>query len=171
MGAEHTNDKSRFLEKLSTISGKRLTVLVAPSGWGKTRLLKLWVQSTDLEVAWLSLNPACNDPQHFLKHLSLAMAEVIPQQADQFASIYYAQTLESGIVQTINWFAESDGQTYALVLDGYQQIDNEEIHEAVRLLLDYMPPNLHLVVAASRLPPLPLPRLRVRRELLEVVIA
>src|SRR5207244_5531289 len=55
-----------------------------------------------------------------------------------------------------------------LVLDDYHVIDNPEIHQGIEFLLEHRPPTLSLVLATRSDPPLPLPRLRARRELTEV---
>ncbi|NIW44504.1 MAG: helix-turn-helix transcriptional regulator, partial [Gammaproteobacteria bacterium] len=55
-----------------------------------------------------------------------------------------------------------------LVLDDYHLIDNQGIHEAISLLVDHLPKPMHLIIATRADPPLPLARLRARRELLEL---
>jgi len=60
---------------------------------------------------------------------------------------------------------------FILVLDDYHLITNPAIHRALTFLLDHLPPQMHLVIASRAEPPLPLPLLRVRRELVEISAA
>ena len=55
-----------------------------------------------------------------------------------------------------------------LVLDDYHLIDTPGIHDGMTFLIDHLPPRMHLVIASRIDPPLPLPRLRARGDLLEV---
>jgi LuxR family maltose regulon positive regulatory protein len=59
-------------------------------------------------------------------------------------------------------------QNLLLVLDDYHVITMPEIHRALKLLLDHLPPNLRLMIAGRVEPPLPLARLRARGQLVEV---
>ncbi|HEX8510889.1 MAG TPA: LuxR C-terminal-related transcriptional regulator, partial [Propionibacteriaceae bacterium] len=60
------------------------------------------------------------------------------------------------------------GEGWVLVLDDYHAIGAAEVHEAMAFLLDHLPDHLHLVMATRSDPPLPLARLRGRRQLTEV---
>jgi LuxR family maltose regulon positive regulatory protein len=62
-------------------------------------------------------------------------------------------------------------QPCALVLDDYHLLTEPRIHESMEFLLAYLPPTLHLILAARADPPLPLARMRTRRELSEVRVA
>jgi len=57
---------------------------------------------------------------------------------------------------------------FYLVLDDYHEIQAPELHIAMELFIDYMPPNIHLVLASRSDPPLPLARIRARSEIAEL---
>ncbi len=60
---------------------------------------------------------------------------------------------------------------FALVLDGYETIDSLTVHEALVLMLDYLPPPMHVVIVSTGVPPLVnIPRLRARRQLLQIAL-
>ena len=54
------------------------------------------------------------------------------------------------------------------MLDDYHLIEAPVIHEGLSFLLEHLPDNLHLVIATRAEPPLPLARLRLGNELLEI---
>jgi LuxR family transcriptional regulator, maltose regulon positive regulatory protein len=78
--------------------------------------------------------------------------------------------LEEGIIELANVLAAYPRPSTA-ILDGYQTINNEHIHQAVRLLIDSLPAGAQMVVATRTAPPLQQARLRVRRELVELGLA
>jgi LuxR family maltose regulon positive regulatory protein len=57
---------------------------------------------------------------------------------------------------------DTAGGEIALVLDDYQLINSQAVHEQLAFLLEYCPKTFHLVIATRSDPPLPLTRLRVR---------
>jgi LuxR family maltose regulon positive regulatory protein len=60
------------------------------------------------------------------------------------------------------------GRDIILILDDYHVIKDQTIHEAMLFLLDHLPATLHLVLATRTDPELPLFRLRVRGQLIEI---
>jgi LuxR family transcriptional regulator, maltose regulon positive regulatory protein len=56
----------------------------------------------------------------------------------------------------------------ALVLDDYQLINSQAVHEQVTFLLNHLPRSLHLVIATRSDPPLPFARLRARGQMVEL---
>jgi LuxR family maltose regulon positive regulatory protein len=59
-------------------------------------------------------------------------------------------------------------EDFALVLEDYHVITAEAIHSAIRLMVSYPPPRMHVYLVSRTVPPLPLPRLRVRQQLVEI---
>jgi ATP/maltotriose-dependent transcriptional regulator MalT len=55
-----------------------------------------------------------------------------------------------------------------LILDNYQSSREPDIHGMVAYLIDYPPPTFHLIITSQFSPPLQIPRLLARRELLEI---
>src|SRR5437762_2870004 len=72
--------RPRLLERLNEglLSGRKLTLISAPAGFGKTTLLSAWVEGIDRQVAWLSLDEGDNDPTRFLTYLVAALRTIAP---------------------------------------------------------------------------------------------
>ena len=161
----------------------RLVLISAPAGFGKTTLLTQWLTSTGraedpgqrgtpqaVRVSWLSLDAADADPEAFLTHLVAALQVASPEVgADALALIDTERGLpvEDMVASLVNDLDALAGPT-VLALDDYHVIDNPEVHRAVGLLLDHLPPQVTLALTTRADPPLPLSRLRARGELLEV---
>jgi LuxR family maltose regulon positive regulatory protein len=159
--------------------GHRLGLLSAPAGFGKTSLLADWADqataSQQASVFWLSLDERDNDPLHFLRYFLTAFTRLDPffeQAAQSIGQGGWAASPTSfaeGLVDTfLNRVAQPvEPSPLVLVLDDYHVIQSLEIHRLVDYLLDHLPPHLHLIIATRQDPPLALPRLRVRGQLLE----
>jgi LuxR family maltose regulon positive regulatory protein len=158
--------------------GRRLALLSAPAGFGKTTLLSEWIhraRQETLPVAWLSLDEDDNDPARFLTYLVAALQGVQPDLGEGILSALRSPqppSLEVLLVALANEIASLPGTTaYLLVLDDYHVTKARPVHQALAWLLEHLPrPPLgpHLVVASRSDPPLPLARLRGQGMLTEL---
>ena len=149
---------------------RRLTLISAPAGFGKTTLLSEWVQHRHTRVAWLSLDAGDNDLPLFLSYVIAAIETLHPGAVDDsLALLRPAQALptESILTALVNDLA-GIADTFTLVLDDYHVIEAHAVHDALAFLLDHSPPRLRFIIASRIDPPLPLSRLRARDQLAEL---
>ncbi|HEX4683545.1 MAG TPA: LuxR C-terminal-related transcriptional regulator [Gemmatimonadaceae bacterium] len=165
--------RPRLIDALRQAGEQKLTIVVAPAGFGKTTLLGGWVLDTfgaDAGAAWVSLDATENEPSVFWAYFITAVARVHPgvgQSAMSQLRSAHPAPIESILATFINEI-EALGRTLTVILDDYHVIDALSIHETMTFLLDRMPPRMHLVIASRSDPPLALPRLRARGELTEL---
>lgn len=163
--------RPRLLGALRASDGRRLTLVSAPAGFGKTTLLTAWLrESPGNAVAWLSLDAADNDLPRFLTYLVGALRGV---EAGVGEGVLDAlRTPQLPPTETLIGLLVNDTAALAkrviLVLDDYHVIDAGAVHEAVTFFLEHLPGNAELVVSSRTDPPLPLPKLRARGELTEL---
>lgn len=145
------------------------TLISAPAGFGKTSLVVAWLAQPPAPVAWLSLDEADNDPARFAAYWLAALQTAAPTLgAGLLAGLPTPlNTLQLLVTQLLNQLATS-GLPLLLVLDDYHLIHNELVQTAVALFTEHLPPNAHLVLTSREDPPLPLPRLRARGQLVEL---
>lgn len=141
--------------------GRRLTLVSAPPGFGKTTLLREWAAASPRPTAWLTLDADDNDPARFVRYLAAAVGG-----AGNTPPLDGAPPQER-LVALINALAAA-GAELLLVLDDYQEIRSFAVHDLVAFLLLHQPANLHLAIGTREDPPLPLPRLRARDQVTEV---
>lgn len=165
--------RPRLSAQLSQGLARKLTLIAASAGSGKTALVCQWLQESDAAAAWLSLDDNDNDLTRFLRYLLAAIQQVEPQIGHELAQILQEaehvvfERMLSELINEIDVTVDVD-RKLILILDDYHAITNATIHEALRYLLDHLPRSLHLILTTRVDPPLPLGRMRVKRQLLEI---
>lgn len=125
-------------------------------------LLEEWTASGTIRAAWLTLQETHNSPYRFLHDLQSTL-----QPNVSAPDVSPPGSLEDRLIVLLNSILGYT-QDIILVLGNYHVIHAAEIHAAVSLLLDYLPPRMHLVITSREQPPLPIPRLRVRGQMVEL---
>src|ERR687893_1485428 len=164
-----------LLELLHDALDFKVSVLSAPTGYGKTTLLAHWrqVEEAELPFAWVSLDEKDNDPVRLWSHILEALRQVVPEEEHFGANVLVGMSAAGqGFVGTtlprlINEIAELPHQVM-LVLDDYQFITFGDAHESVTFFVEHLPENIHLVISSRSDPPLPLWRWLARGEMNEI---
>jgi LuxR family maltose regulon positive regulatory protein len=171
--------RQRLIEQLNAGLHRKLTLISAPAGFGKTTLLSEWAvgamhvspqPASSRQVAWVSLDEGDNDPVRFWAYFVAALQTVGPSVGEGVLSAFQApqpSQIESVLTALINEIAAIPS-SLVLVLDDYHLITAQSIHDALAFLLEYLPGNMHLVIATRADPPLPIARLRGRGQLTEL---
>ncbi len=162
--------RARLLQQLDHGQSCRLTLISAPTGFGKTTLLGDWRHQRGIKAAWVSLDASDNDPMRFWAYVAAALREAQTGLAETTLTLLQSPqcpAIDAILAELINEIATLPN-ALTLVLDDYHVIETSAIHEALGFLLDNLPPQLHLIVASRHDPPLPLARLRARRQLSEL---
>jgi len=149
---------------------RKLTLICAPAGYGKTSLAVDWVGHQPAPFAWLSLDEGDDDPARFLAYLISALRRVqdgIGASALAMLAVPGPPPLEGALMALINELTAAR-QPVILVLDEYHTIQAAPIHQMMAFLLERQPDHLHQVIISRADPPLPLHRLRARRQMLEI---
>jgi len=162
--------RPRLVDRLNAGLDKKLTLIAAPAGFGKTTLLSEWIPNSPRSVTWLFLDEGDNDPTQFWAYFIASLQGLHPDLgASALALIQSPQAppINSILTELINEvIAFSD--PFASVLDDYHFIDSQPIHEALTFLIDHLPANMHLVITTREYPPLPLARWRAQNQLTEI---
>jgi LuxR family transcriptional regulator, maltose regulon positive regulatory protein len=164
--------RPRLIERLNEglSMDRTLTLISASAGFGKTTLISEWVAGCERPVAWLSLDEGESDITRFISYVVAALQTIAPKiGAGVLAALQSPQPppIESILTTLINEITTLPDY-FILVLDDYHVIDSKPVDIALAFLLEHLPPTMHLVIATREDPPLPLARLRVRRQLTEM---
>src|SRR5919199_4487021 len=162
--------RPRLTERLNEGLHRKLTLISAPAGFGKTTLVSAWVAGCPRPAAWLSLDEGESDPARFLTYLVAALQTVTPSIGAGLMRVLQASqppSIESILTALLNEITALP-DTFVLVLDDYHVIDAKPVDTALTFLLEHLPPRMHLVMATREDPSPPLARPRARGDLSEL---
>lgn len=166
--------RPRLYSSLNTIlqPGKKLAVISAPAGFGKTTFLSQWIRSIPdtYRVGWYSLDENDNTLNRFFSYVIAALRSANPSIGTGFDELVEAHPdlkADDLISYTINQIAESSSNIL-LIIDDVHFITAPEIHLALENLIEHLPSNLSLILAGRVEPSLPLARWRARGQMIEI---
>ncbi len=162
--------RSRLDKRLDQGQARKLTLISAPAGFGKTTLLIDWIHSQKIPAAWFSVDKADNDPLHFLTYVILGLQSLEATAGKAALTMLKSPqppSIESILISLINDLSQIS-LDLALVLDDYHLIDAKAIHDLIAFLLENLPEQMHLIIATRSDPPLPLARVRSQNLLTEL---
>lgn len=153
--------RPRLMERMNEGLHRKLILISAPAGFGKTTLVSEWLAGCGQAVAWLSLDEGDNDPVRFLTYLVASLQTI----ADDIGNGVLAAIQTSQPPMAINEFLLATlvneiaavPNEFILVLDDYHLIDSEPIDQALAFLLDHLSSQMRLVIATREDPSLPWP--------------
>jgi LuxR family transcriptional regulator, maltose regulon positive regulatory protein len=172
--------RPRLIEQLNEGLQRKLTLISAPAGFGKTTLVSDWIstltprplplgEGPGVRVAWLSLDEEDSTPARFLTYVIAALRTFAPNLGESVLVALHSpqppstESILTTLLNEITAFPDN----FILVLDDYHAIDSKPVDEALTFLLEHQPPRMHLVITTREDPHLPLARLRARGQLTE----
>jgi LuxR family maltose regulon positive regulatory protein len=162
--------RPRLIERLYDGLHRKLILVCAPAGFGKSTLLGVWVATLPRPAAWLSLDEGDNDPARFLSYLLAALRTIAPNMGEGVLGALQSPQpppTESILTALLNEMAAL-AEDLVVVLDDYHLIEATAVDDALTVLLEHLPPRVKLVMATREDPPLPIARLRARGQLVEL---
>ncbi len=166
----HVVSRPRLIERLNEGLHRKLTLISAPAGFGKTTLVSEWLAGYERPATWLSLDKGDNDPSRFLTYLVAALQTIAVNIGEGVLGILQSPQpppTESILMALLNDITTISDH-FALVLDDYHILDAKPIDHALTFLIEHLPPQMHLIIATREDPQLPLARLRAQGHLTEL---
>ncbi|WP_019926058.1 serine/threonine-protein kinase [Nocardia sp. BMG111209] len=166
-------ERTRLLEVIRAAGERRLILVDGPAGFGKTTLVVQWareLRATGVPVAWLTVDSDDDNVVWFLSHLIEAIRRVRPELAGELGDLLEARSsnaTRSVLTALIDEIHDS-GQRIVLVIDDWHQVNGRKTFAAVDYLLEHGCHHLQLVVAGRTRAGLPLSKLLVEDELVEI---
>lgn len=159
--------RDALLERLDEALGRRLTLIHAPAGYGKTSLLAQWrrrVADADLLVAWLTLERDDADAKRLAQYISYAISGEAVEEGEPVSAGMPARAALSAI---INRLARDPRQT-VLILDDLHCAESPEAFDFLQSLIRLAPRNCHFIIASRDYPRLGQTMLAAEGQLLEL---
>jgi LuxR family maltose regulon positive regulatory protein len=164
-------DRATLLDALSAGRRRKLTLLSAPAGWGKTTLLAQWALGAgeDQRFGWLSLDASDNDPVWFWMYVVAALQKLSPGVGTRAVELLAMGADPVHVVlPTLLNDLDTIASPMVLILDDYHLVTNRAVHEQMAFVIGRMPASLRLVLATRSDPMLPLARLRASGDLIQM---
>lgn len=164
--------RSRLSALLSAgiAQGHKLILISAPAGFGKTTVIREWIALGKVPAAWVSLDEGDGDSARFLTYLVTALQTVIAGVGESIlAALQSSQPVATSdlLVSLLNELSSIEDD-FMLVLDDLHVVDSKSVDELLALMVEHMPPPMHLVITTREDPALPLARLRAKNQLTEI---
>jgi LuxR family maltose regulon positive regulatory protein len=166
--------RPRLLDKLQVglTEQRKLTLVAAPAGYGKTTLITSWLNSFtgSKRHIWLSLEKSDNEPARFLSYWATAwnrVSEFVLENILELLDVPQLPPFQNILDEVINALALLE-EPAILILDDYHIITNPLVHEMLEYFLEHQPHQAHLIITTRSDPPLSLARLRARRQMVEI---
>ncbi|MGD1994841.1 MAG: LuxR C-terminal-related transcriptional regulator [Anaerolineae bacterium] len=160
--------RPRLTERLNEAPHRKLTLVSAPAGFGKSTLLSQWVAISTIPVAWLRLDEKDNDLTVFWSYVIAALQTIhrdsgpVAPPALQSLQWPSVEALVAGLINEI------PQEPFVLILDDFHVITDPSINAALVSMLDNLPSQMHLILSSRADPPWPLARLRAQGEMIEL---
>ena len=164
--------RQRLLKVLDAGLHRKLTLISAPAGYGKSTLLSEWAASCEWPLGWVTIEEGDNDLGRFLTYLVSAVETAGASSSGLQAVLDKRFSLQPLPMDTVLAILVNQlpraFERLVVILDDYHHIDNQEIHGFISALIDHLPANIHLILSTRVDPPLRLARLRAKDQLNEI---
>lgn len=164
------NDKSvrreRLLSRLTSRSARKLVLVSAPAGYGKTTLVSQWLMEGQSNFCWLSLDKNDNQPLRFWQYVLGSINTCLPGFGEE-ASRYLSGDsvhIDAALTAMINELSSTCKQEESLflALDDFHNIDNKECLNQFAYFIDFLPPGVEVIATTRFEPALPISRWSVK---------
>ncbi len=159
-----------LFENLNEGFKRKLILVSAPAGFGKSTILSDWINNQKIPTGWFSVDSNDNDPVDFLSYIISAIQgikENFGQNISELLKSPNPPNPESVINILINEILKIE-KDFLIVFDDFHLINNSEIIKLIGHLIEYIPPKAHIAILTRSDPSLPLARLRSQHQLLEL---
>ncbi|WP_439185050.1 LuxR C-terminal-related transcriptional regulator [Carboxylicivirga taeanensis] len=141
-------ERKQLIEKLDAGKDKSLSLVIAPTGYGKSVIISSWLEKTNTKYCWITLDEELNDFSRFLSHMVYGIEMHFEGEFDRIQEILSENDIasfETIASLLINKLDEID-EELIIILDDYHWIRNQKINDLIHKILKYPPEKLHVII-------------------------
>lgn len=158
--------RERLLKRLSPRHARKMVLISAPAGYGKTTLVAQWLHNYSENSCWLSLDQYDNEPQRFWEYFIGSISTVFKGFGEEAKRFLLAETLhyEAAVTALINELTTRDdiNEPLTIVLDDFHVISDTLLLQQFAYLIDFLPTNINIIITTRFEPQLPISRWSVK---------
>ncbi len=149
--------------KLEEALNRRLTVISAPAGCGKTSAVLKWLETVPMPAAWFTIDAGDNDSAAFWRYFCAALDAVLPGISRDTEYVFSSPELQNANIH-INIIIDrlSEAPAFLLVLDDLHLITDNDILQGLSYLIDYLPAKMHLLLISRTEPVMNMARHKIK---------
>jgi LuxR family maltose regulon positive regulatory protein len=162
--------RPRLIEKLNRGLDRKLTLLSASAGYGKTTLLLSWLERCERSSVWLSLDEYDNELTRFINYAIAAIRACHPSVGEAALALLNEEKippLDHIVASLVNELSELD-EPFIFAIDDFHRIHDADVLQFMRELIRAQPEQVHFAIASRSDPTLMLPGLRANHQLAEI---
>ncbi len=149
--------RPRLVDFIHEHIDRKLILISASAGYGKTSLLVDYVHDTDLPVCWLSVVAAARDPRVFLEYLITAINHHFPQFGQNSLGLLQSSETMSDpslfVGTLVNEIYETIPDYFVVAIDDYHLVDSSRsLNQVVDTLVQHLPENCHFIISSRSIP-------------------
>lgn len=162
-----------LLRQLDAVSERRLAIVSAPTGFGKSTLMSQWacgLQARGVAVGWFSADAQDNEIGRFLLYLVAAIRRADPACGADLPGLIASSPslpIDTILATLVNDLNQNTAALF-LVIDDFHHLTSPDISRFLEGLLAYGPTGFHLVLGARDHVAFPLAGLRARGQLVRL---
>src|SRR5690348_2840629 len=162
-------DRENLLERLDRAVTRRVTIISAPPGSGKTSLLRAWTdRSSKLRrVAFVSVDREQDAERFWRAVLDAIRRSAGSDEAEKQPALPAALEADQLVDRVVSEIAEQD-EPVVLIIDDLHELTSAEALTQLERLLALLPASAHVVLSSRRDPPIKLHQLRLAGEVAEI---
>jgi ATP/maltotriose-dependent transcriptional regulator MalT len=165
--------RERLLGLLERDRHRRLTLICAPAGFGKTTLAAQWAGRLSAEahpIVWMSMDRDDNNPAWLLAHLIEAVRWLHPGPAAELLAVLeeHGEAAAGFVIDRLVREIGRSGRTLMLVIDDWHRVGAAPAVAVLDLLIEKSTDSMHFVISSRTRDGLPLDRLRNAGQLAEI---
>jgi ATP/maltotriose-dependent transcriptional regulator MalT/two-component SAPR family response regulator len=151
--------RRRLVEFIHEHIDRKLLLISASAGYGKTSLLIDYAYDTELPVCWLSLVDSARDPRVFLEYLIAAINHHFPQFGERSRALLRGSEVVTDpplfVGTLVNEIYETIPDYFVLAIDDYHLVDGSHaVNLIVDTLVQHLPENCHFLISSRSIPTL-----------------
>ncbi|KPJ73049.1 hypothetical protein AMJ52_04415 [candidate division TA06 bacterium DG_78] len=166
--------RMRLIDSLQKNLGKKVILLCAGAGYGKTTLLSQFLLRKKISYVYYHLEKSDAEPAVFLSYLITGLRKMKPgfgKKTERLSRFFnypkkYLEVIAGTFInEAIEWLQKD---VYIILEDYHELTPSDQIDRILDYMVRHLPPQLHFIITSRTVPMVFSPLMRARDEIFEI---